>query len=98
MSCWKYSSGRPATPVLASAWLRNVLPLRGVVQMRYDVVGEPYRYLIGDIRRIISTDLPAARRPQGQPVAGPPAGEAPARRRGRREMNRSPVPPIEEAR
>ena len=39
--CWKYSSGRPAMPMLVSACDRKVLPLRGVVQMRYDDVGAP---------------------------------------------------------
>ena len=39
--CWKYSSGRPAMPMLVRACERKVLPLRGVVQMRYEDVGAP---------------------------------------------------------
>jgi hypothetical protein len=35
----KYSSGRPATPELRSRPASNPPPLRGMLQMRYDVIG-----------------------------------------------------------
>ena len=36
---WKYSSGRPATPVAVSASQSRLLPVRGVEQIRYEVCG-----------------------------------------------------------
>ena len=51
MRCWKYSSGRPASPVFRSASHSKVLPLRGVEQIRYEVVIGGMRVLLPSLTR-----------------------------------------------